>query len=163
MSKQLSGVSGAHFSHCRVYRFALWRQWEVSEPYVLFVGLNPSTADENIDDPTIRRCKRFAIDWGYGGIVMANIFAFRATDPKEMLASDNPVGVGNDIWLKYLAHRAGMVICAWGAHGKYLNRDKQVCELLDDYPLHCLGTTKGGQPRHPLYIKADQRPVEFHG
>lgn len=157
----LDSFSGASFSHCRTYRFALWRRWQLDEPYVLFIGLNPSTADENEDDPTIRRCKRFAQDWQYGGVVMANIFAFRATDPREMLASENPVGVGNDCWLKYLAHEAGLIVCAWGAHGSYQERDQQVRRLLADYPLTCLGMTKGGQPKHPLYLRADTRPMEY--
>ena len=89
----------AVFSPCRTYRYALSRVWAADKPYALFIGLNPSTADETLDDPTIRRCIDFAKRWGYGGLVMANLFAYRATNPSEMKAATDPVGVANDEWL----------------------------------------------------------------
>jgi len=153
----LATETGATFSPGRNYRYVLWRRWEQNALYVLFIGLNPSTADESEDDPTIRRCKRFAADWGYGSIYMANLFALRATDPKKMLEHDSPIGLENNIWLQDLASGAGVIVCAWGAHGGHKRRDERVKALLFNYELKCLGTTKAGKPRHPLYIKADQQ------
>jgi hypothetical protein len=162
MSELLSAESGAHFSPDRNYRYALWRRWEQGAPYALFIGLNPSTANEHEDDPTIRRCKRFAADWGYGAIYMANLFALRATDPRDMLGHQEPVGIDNDVWLQDLARGAGVIVCAWGAHGTHLERDRRCEALLAAHDLKCLGTTKHGQPRHPLYIRAD-KPLEAYG
>ena len=158
----LSEGIGAHFSHDRLYRYALWRKWERNPNYVLFIGLNPSTANEREDDPTIRRCKRFAKDWGFGGVYMANLFALRATNPKVMLAHDNPVGIDNDVWLQDLACNAGIIVCSWGAHGGHQDRDKYVINLLAAHDLMCLGVTKSGKPRHPLYIKADMALEVFN-
>jgi len=151
----LSGETGAVLSGDRKYRYALWRRWS-SKPYVLFVGLNPSTADEKEDDPTIRRCKTFARDWGYGAVVMVNLFAIRATDPKDMMAYPHPVGGDNNVWLQDLAKNADEIVCAWGANGSHQERGQYVAELLEGYDLKCLGVTKAGHPRHPLYIKSDK-------
>lgn len=153
----LSADTGAVFSPDRDYRYLLWRRWEHNAPYCLFIGLNPSTANERDDDPTIRRCKRFADDWGFGAVVMANLFALRATDPKVMLAHSEPIGIDNDVWLQDLARGAGVIVCAWGANGGHQQRDGRVNILLQHYDLKCLGTTKAGKPRHPLYIKADKQ------
>ena len=147
--------SGAQLSNDRQYRYALWRWWDRTKPYALFIGLNPSTADENVDDPTIRRCIRFAKDWGYGGVYMVNLFALRATKPNDMLVHDDPVGAENDNWVEYLAINAGVIVCAWGRDGGYMGRDKQVKKLLDQYELKCLKLTKHGHPWHPLYVKGD--------
>lgn len=146
---------GAELSHDRVYRYTLWRIWDSNKPFVLFIGLNPSTADEYKDDQTIRRCLGFAKKWGYGGLYMANLFAFRATDPVEMKAHKAPVGPGNDEVLIRLSEQAGLVVCAWGAHGSHLSRNNDVYNLLNKYNLMCLDVTKHGHPRHPLYIKSD--------
>lgn len=162
---------GATFSDDKQYRYVLWRWWDYEKPYALFIGLNPSTADANNDDPTIRRCIRFARDWGYGGLQMVNLFAVCATDPKEVLKHDNPVGGSdNDLWIESLAYGAGVIVCAWGAHlvcawgdsGGHMRRDEQVLSLLDHYELKCLGTTLSKQPRHPLYIKAN-KSLEGYG
>lgn len=134
----------------------LWRRWSQRAPYALFVGLNPSTADEYEDDPTIRRCKRFAVTWGFGALYMVNLFAVRATDPQDMLAHGAPVGPDNDHWLQKLAQDAGVVVCAWGNHGGHMGRDRAVEDLLQAFELMCLGTTKSGQPRHPLYVRGYQ-------
>jgi hypothetical protein len=154
----------ANFSPCRLYRYALWREWG-AEPgsvdcgYVLFVGLNPSTADETNDDPTIRRCIAFARAWGFSGICMANLFAFRATDPADMLAAADPVGVENDDWLERLAESAGLVVAAWGVHGTYMGRDARVKERIPD--MHYLRLTKDGHPGHPLYLPKTLTPQPF--
>jgi hypothetical protein len=108
--------TGAVLSPDRVYRYALWRVWDASKPIVLFVGFNPSTADEHVDDPTIRRCIGFAKSWGYGGLVMANVYAYRATDPREVIALERDVAVGpnNDETLRTLAEDCDLVVAAWG-------------------------------------------------
>lgn len=156
MSRLEIMYTGAEISACSHYRYDLWRRWG-DGPYVLFIGLNPSTADASDDDPTIRRCKRFVSDWGYSAMHMANLFAYRATNPKDMLKASDPIGIDNDTTLASLASRAGVIVCAWGAMGGHMNRDNACVELLSGYNLKCLGVTKAGQPRHPLYIKADRQ------
>jgi hypothetical protein len=123
----------------------------------MFVGLNPSTADETSDDPTLTRCINYAKSWGYGGVCMANLFAFRATEPSDMKASDDPIGTENNKWLKKLAKDAALVVAAWGNDGSYLERSKQVKELLPN--LYCLKLNKSGEPAHPLYQAAKLKPV----
>lgn len=145
----------ATFSQDRLYRYSLVRRWGCGGA-CLFIGLNPSTADETQDDPTIRRCIRFAKDWGYDALVMANLFAFRATNPKHLKTANDPVGPDNDYHLGRLHDDASLTIAAWGAHGNFVHRADDVCQLLDK--LHCLGLTKSGEPRHPLYMPANTRP-----
>ncbi|MCL5098512.1 MAG: DUF1643 domain-containing protein [Candidatus Omnitrophica bacterium] len=152
---QLGTLCHAVFSPCRQWRYELWRRWG-SDPYCMFIGLNPSTADEVNDDPTVRRCIRFARQWGYGALCMTNIFAWRATDPADMKAVPDPVGPGNDAALKRGAAGAGIVIAAWGNHGSHLGRDKEVLAMLSN--LHCLKHTKTGAPGHPLYLRATTTP-----
>jgi len=147
----------AKLSDCRKYRFALWRTWDESKPYAMFVGLNPSTADETEDDNTITRCINFAKDWGYGGLCMANLFAFRATEPAVMKSATNPVGEENNQWLTNLAKEAGIVVAAWGNDGAYLGRSKEVVALIPD--LHHLKLNKSGEPAHPLYLSGELTPV----
>ena len=143
-----------HFSPCRSYRYTLWREWEgKNDDYVMFIGLNPSTADETFNDPTIRRCIGFAKNWGYGALCMTNLFAFRATKPAVMKMNPDPIGMENDEWLLKMAQEAGTLVAAWGAQGAHLRRDFEVKSLLKD--LHCLGMTKGGHPKHPLYVRGD--------
>ncbi|MFT4615645.1 MAG: hypothetical protein ACI9NT_002803 [Bacteroidia bacterium] len=125
----------------------------------MFIGLNPSIADEKIDDPTLVRCMNFARDWGYGGVCMANLFAFRATDPADMKRAPHPVGKANNRWLRRLASEAELVVAAWGNDGVYLGRAMQVQALLG--PLYCLKQNRSGQPAHPLYQRGDTRPVRL--
>lgn len=147
------------FSPCRTYRYTLWREFDVpvNDGYVMFIGLNPSTADEVNDDPTIRRCIEFAKSWGYSALCMTNLFAFRATKPVEMIAAADPVGPDNDTYLIDLARNAGVVVAAWGTHGTHLGRDVTVRTLVPN--LHCLKKTINGHPGHPLYLRADLVPV----
>lgn len=152
--------SGAALSECRHYRFALWRIWDEARPYVLFVGLNPSTADEKYDDPTIKRCINYAKDWGYGGIYVANLFAYRATNPKEIYLKNDPIGANNDDWLKKLSHEAGITVAAWGNHGLFLGRSKVVSKQLKN--LYALKINKSGEPAHPLYLPATSKPIPFN-
>ena len=148
----------AHLSTCRRYRYVLSRRWG-DGPSAMFIGLNPSTADETADDPTIRRCVAYAKAWGYGALCMTNLFAYRATQPTDMLAQDDPIGPENDAHLRRLATDAGVVVAAWGTHGAHLGRDAQVRTLLPN--LHYLRLTKDGHPGHPLYLAASLRPVAW--
>lgn len=157
-------VGGAQLSDDRVYRYALTRMWDLGRPMCVIVGLNPSTADEDALDPTLRRCIRFAHREGYGGLWMGNLFAYRATDPKDMKAqADLAVGPENDRWLRDMAMWAGFgnAIAAWGAHGGWLGRDEEVKRLLGDYRLRCFGRTKAGHPKHPLYLPSDTPLVDL--
>lgn len=152
-------IKRATFSPCRQYRYTLHRQWGTEWP-VMFIGLNPSTATEELDDPTIRRCMGYARAWGLGGLIMTNLFAYRATDPKVMKAQAEPVGTENDDSILVAAESAAIVVAAWGAHGTHLDRGKQMRQLFDDagVRLHYLQLTKDGHPGHPLYLKADLKP-----
>jgi hypothetical protein len=133
------------------------------KPALMVIGLNPSTADESKLDPTLKRCVAFAHSWGYGGFVMANLFAFRATDPLDMKACLEPVGPDNDTFLIELAFACKLVLAAWGTHGGWLGRDDEVIDLLTSrgVNLACLALTKFGFPKHPLYVKGDTRPMVF--
>ncbi|MBT7061974.1 MAG: DUF1643 domain-containing protein [Lentisphaerae bacterium] len=119
----------------------------------MFVGLNPSTADETKDDPTIQRCVRFSREWRYGGVYMLNLFAYRATKPEELRKARDPVGPENNVTLKEYARRAGMIVACWGNHGALLGRHRQVTGILPR--MLCFGITAGGEPRHPLYLRLD--------
>lgn len=148
----------ATFSPCRKYRYSLWRRWgDPAAGYALFVGLNPSTADEEKDDPTIRRCVSFAKAWGYSGLCMTNLFAFRATDPDDMKAAPEPIGADTDKVLLNLAKNAGVVVAAWGVNGTFQGRDAEVLTLLP--AMSCLRLTKDGHPGHPLYLPQSLKPI----
>jgi hypothetical protein len=154
-------VKSAVISACGRYRYHLGRRW-ADGPTLPFVMLNPSTADATIDDPTIRRCMGFARDRGFGSIAVVNIFALRATDPADMRAHPSPIGDENDAYLAAafaLAVREGApIIAAWGVHGVFRDRGRQVAAFAKSAgaPLQCLGVTKEGHPRHPLYVRGDQ-------
>ncbi len=152
---------GAQFSNDRNYRYALWRTWKPGDGHVLFIGLNPSTADEKEDDPTIRRCIGFAKDSGYGGMNMVNLFAYRATNPREMMKAESPIGPKNNHYLQMYFDPIGFNIACWGIWGVYLNRGQQVRDMLGDECLHCFGLTKNGEPRHPLYLPKRAEIIEI--
>ena len=138
----------ADFSPCGRYRYALHRAWTsggkvpARRDRVLIVALNPSTADAQQDDPTIRRCIAFAQAWGFRALCVANLFAWRATRPDDLKAAIDPVGPDNDAWLRRESRRAALVVAAWGVHGVHLGRDAQVRALLP--ALHCLRRTRDG-------------------
>lgn len=144
-------------SDCGRYRYALERVWDAGRPMVLFVGLNPSTADATREDATSRACIRYAQRWGYGGLLLGNLFAYRATAPSALRAATDPIGPENDAWLDRLQSRAGLVVCAWGEAGVLGGRDRAVLAFLHDP--HCLTRLKSGRPGHPLYKRAELRPV----
>jgi hypothetical protein len=149
----------AHFSPCRKYRYVLRRVWDLHKPIVMFVGLNPSTADEYADDATIRRCIGFAQTWGYGSLVMANLFAYRSTDPNVLSSVADPIGPRNDWWLSRLHREVNIAVVAWGIHGTLFDRQDDVLKILP--AAHCLGLTKHGHPKHPLYLPASITPMPF--
>lgn len=149
------------FSENRLHRYVLKHIWDEDKPVCMFVGLNPSTADEISHDNTVRRCVNFAKDWGYGTLIMTNIFGYRATDPKDMKEFSMPIGVSNDYHLLDMAESVALVIAAWGTHAEHMNRHKEVMNLFVDHNLYCLGVTKAGYPKHPLYLKSDLRPVLY--
>lgn len=152
-------ASVAVYSPCERYRYALTRIWG-NGPRVLFVMLNPSTATEVQNDPTVERCERRARALGYGGFRVCNIFAWRDTDPRAMQAAADPVGPANDAAIRDGALWADAIVCAWGTHGAHLDRGRQVETLLraTGRPLTHLGLSKDGHPKHPLYIAYSQQP-----
>ena len=153
-------ASAAVYSDCEAYRYELTRVWDSSRDKALFVMLNPSTATEFQNDPTVERCERRARALGYGAFRVTNIFAYRATDPKVMRAMGDPVGPGNDAAISDGAKWADRIICGWGSHGAHLNRGAMVESLLraTAKPLLHLGLTNAGQPKHPLYISYQRQP-----
>lgn len=157
----------AVISECGRYRYQLQRQATVANPSAasaVFCMLNPSTADAEIDDPTIRRCRSFAGRWDCAGLIVVNLYALRATDPRELrrVGYADAVGPENDNWLRDAASRAGDVICAWGTNAD-IERVRQAVDIFRSARarLWCLGTTKDGHPRHPLYIRSDAKAIEW--
>ena len=143
-------LRGATFDPTGAYRYHLWREWDATLPAVTFVMLNPSTADAEQDDPTIRRCIGFARAWGYGRIEVLNLFAYRATSPRELFAAPDPEGPRNG---EHLAAALGSgVVVAWGNHGR---RAFVGAREMASRDAHCLGVTALGEPRHPLYVRSD--------
>jgi hypothetical protein len=150
---------GADISADRLYRYSLWRIWQPAKPLVMFIGLNPSTADATTDDHTIRRCLRFSADWGCGGLVMTNLFAFRATDPKAMLTAAEPIGSENDTVLVHWVQKALFIVAVWGTKGGHQGRNKVIEERFPN--LRCLGVTKDGFPRHPARLRSDTQLITY--
>ncbi|SDY80513.1 hypothetical protein SAMN05444004_103184 [Jannaschia faecimaris] len=156
--------STATYSEDEKYRYVLTRTWDISARRVTFVMLNPSTATEQQNDPTVERCERRARALGFGAFRVTNIFAWRATDPRDMRAQADPVGgTANDAAIRDAALWADTVVCAWGTHGAHLNRGVQVEALLRQTgkPLTTLGLSKDGHPKHPLYIGYAVQPVPW--
>lgn len=155
-------AAGAVFDSARVYRYRLWRTWDATKPRVAFVMLNPSTADESRLDPTLRRCLAFAQRWGCGALEVGNLYALRSTDPRalEVFAGD-VVGPDNDAHLGQIAAAATFgIIVAWGAHARRVRADAVVELLRRHRAVWRLGPlTRGGHPRHPLYLRGDLFPV----
>lgn len=153
---------GAIISECGQYRYRLWRRWESCAPRLAWVMLNPSTADAEQDDPTIRRCIGFAKAWGYGSITVVNVYALRSTDPAALAQASDPFGPENDWHLRDVILGSSGAVAAWGAHPgateafrAFLRRTSEVNAAGG---LVTLGMTKSGHPRHPLYVKGDTRP-----
>jgi len=147
--------SVAVFSDCEKYRYSLTRVWDADLPRIMFVGLNPSTADEIKNDPTVNRSINFAKSWGFGSMTMMNLFAFRATFPKDLKVAEDPIGKDAEVWIIKEAEKCEKIVAAWGNHGSFLNRSENVLAKLKD--LYCFGLTKQGQPKHPLYLRLDSK------
>lgn len=165
-------IRQAIISECGNYRYRLQRRWGAADAKpCVFVMLNPSTADAEQDDPTIRRCIGFAEKLGFTTLEVVNLFAWRAKSPKALLSvgpDRDPCGVHNQRAFVEVLAKPGMIVCAWGAHGGHLGQDQTALGWIDQYndtdaPVVALGLTKGGQPRHPLYLPSDARPVPFGG
>ena len=155
--------STAVYSNCELYRYSLTRSWDSSAKKILFIMLNPSTATEIQNDPTVERCERRAKALGYGAFKVCNIFAYRSTDPKIMRLQKDPIGPENDKIIIKSANWSNNIICAWGTNGSHLNRGKKIEELLraKNFTLTHLGLSKDGHPKHPLYISYSVSPENW--
>ena len=153
----------AAFSPCRRWRYRLTREWWEGSGTVTFIMLNPSTADERRNDPTVRRCIGYAKAWGHARLHVLNIFALRATDPGRLITAPEPVGAGNDAEIAETLLDTDVVVCAWGTMGGLAGRDAEVMRLIReaDQEPQALRVTKLGHPQHPLYLPADLRPVPY--
>jgi hypothetical protein len=150
----------AIFSEDRKYRYVLQRTWgKNKDNYCMFICLNPSVADEFIDDNTVRRCINYSKNWGFDSLTMANIFAWRETKSELMLLEKEPIGYENDKYLLEYAKNASIVIAAWGNRGKHLNRGEYVKNMIPN--LYCLKISKGGNPWHPLYLRKYLKPIKY--
>jgi hypothetical protein len=158
----------AEFSDCRKYRYRLDRVWDEASPPLAFGMLNPSTADHERNDATIERCERRARSLGFGSLIVWNLFAFRATDPRSLKRQLDPIGPRNDDFIQSILTecrtRGGGVIVGWGIYGQLFGRHLQVLEMARglQVDLMCLGITNSGQPKHPLYISYQKSPFAWH-
>lgn len=159
-------LSDCCISNCEQYRYELKRIWDEDKPKVLFIMLNPSTADAEVDDPTIRRCIGYAKNWGFGGILVGNLFAYRSTNPNGLLKVDNPVGDDNIWHIKNMYYESDVVVCAWGNSNIVRRLDKKI--KYDYRPLsviknslHCLELSNDGTPKHPLQLKKDLKLINY--
>jgi len=156
----------AVFSEDRRYRYLLRRFCGFGNNGVcLFIMLNPSTADETRDDPTIRRCIRYANRWEYNQLLVCNLFSFRTVSPQKMKEETSPIGKENDWWIENAAKHSNLIVLAWGNHGNHLQRSTQVVQNLRKIKdtLYCLGQTNSGEPLHPLYLPNDAQLQEYTG
>ncbi|PJR13942.1 DUF1643 domain-containing protein [Sinorhizobium meliloti] len=154
--------SSAVISDCGTYRYRLERDWDATASKVAFLMLNPSTADHTEDDPTIRRCIGFAKAWGFGGIIVGNLFALRSTYPKALYSHPDPVGPDNDEHLVGICQSSLRIVCAWGTHGTLHGRDRVVYDRLELFDLRALKVTSKGHPGHPLYVAGNTVPQAFY-
>lgn len=148
-------------SQCGAYRYTLVREWDPKLPRVLWVLLNPSTADASQDDPTLRKGIGFSKLWCFGSLCFVNLFAYRATKPKDMKSAQDPVGPENDCWILDQAHMADLAVVAWGNHGTHLGRDREVLALLGHRKVFCLGLNSNGTPKHPLMLPYSTKLIPY--
>jgi hypothetical protein len=154
--------AGAKFDESGKYRYSLWRTWSLYQPHIVYVLLNPSTADEHRNDPTLRRCIEFARAWQFGSVEVVNLFAYRAPNANELLKIYDPVGVENNYYLTQAIEQCSTVVVGWGTNGTLFGRDRQVLSMLSVMKeVYCLGATRDGHPRHPLYVKGETTLVPF--
>lgn len=146
---------GAEMSKDRQYRYALWRIWDKEKYMVMFIGLNPSTANESKDDPTIRRVIKFAQNWGYGGVYMMNLYPFVTAYPHELQTGNMDM---NNKWLIRIAMKCHRVVFAWGNFLEAVYPGASISKALDGWALEI---NQNGSPKHPLYVKGDIKPVKY--
>ena len=151
---------GAIFSDDRRYRYALWRVWSINKPPLLFIGLNPSTANEISDDATITRNMARAAQNGFGSLLMANLYAYVSTNPADLLKDGQGIGEENDDYLRQMITMAGRVVCGWGSFREAKKRADIVLKMIPEP--YCLGKNNDGQPKHPLYVSYDTPMVSFN-
>lgn len=150
----------ARFDVTMKYRYSLHRRWREGPRQVCFCMLNPSTADAQKNDPTVRRCLGYAMDWGFDSLEVVNIFALRSTDPGALAVDEDPVGPRNMAAIERAAGRAEFVVAAWGVHGALGNRGADVLRRLDPIAdVRALGLTRAGHPKHPLYLPKSAQPI----
>jgi len=149
VSPEVTPLKESRFSRCHRYRYYLSHRWSDGERCV-FIGLNPSTATSKEDDATVRKCASFALSWGYSGFELINLFALRSRDPSELVRHPEPIGLTNNRWIKRTLSDDKLLVACWGNGGALFQREKFVRGMHGH--LHCLGTTKSGQPKHPLYL-----------
>lgn len=156
-------ATGAVFSPDKAHRYRLWRTWDESRLPLVMVMLNPSIADETQNDPTVERCQRRAMAGGFGGVQVVNIFALVSTDPAGLYTHPDPVGPENNAAILDAVKGAGMVLVAWGNHGRHVGRAKEVVALLKDAGVqpYALGINADGSPKHPLYVAGATEPVQY--
>jgi hypothetical protein len=149
-------LSGAEFSSDRKHRFVLWRIWDTHKPKIMFICLNPSTANEDKNDPTIRRVVNFAKNMGYGGVYMTNLYSYVSTDPNKLITSDSKE---NEIWLKQISQRCETIVFAWGA---FKESKFQGAKIIKMFPkAYALKINKDGSPRHPLYVPTNTELIRY--
>ncbi len=163
-NSNLFDKDGAIFSECRRYRYALFRQWNLEDPILMFIGLNPSTANEHDNDPTIRRVIKFAFDWGYGGVSMLNLFPLVSSNPSDLLDFYNTpfhdlALEENNKYLERCFDKCSELVFAWGAFKQAEKRAEEVIKMFPN--ALCLGKNMNGSPKHPLYIPASTQPIKF--
>lgn len=160
----ITTARGATFSDCGRYRFRLWRTWDYDKPAIAFCMLNPSTADELNNDPTVERCERRAREWGKGGLEVVNLFALRSTDPQALYEHKDPIGGDNRSFIIGAALGSEYIVCAWGAHGKHLHAGSTMLEILQRQcpsKIRVLKLNADGMPAHPLYLPYSLKPVRY--
>ena len=149
----------ASFSRCKQYRYQLVRSWDDAKPKVCFIGLNPSTADHRVDDPTIRRCIGFAKSWGYGGLIIVNLFAYRTPYPNELKQADDPIGPRNRHYIRKAINDSHIRVAIWGNDGAFLDQAAKFQKWAGR--LHAIKVNQSGHPAHPLYLKKELPVIEF--
>jgi len=169
MNLHMESTMGAIFSDDRTHRYDLWRVWERGSREIVFIGLNPSTADESKNDPTIRKCCNFAKLWRYNKMHMLNIFAHRATMPLNMKIAEDPIGPANNEYILRVVEqsqkrRGNMVVLCWGSNGEFMGRGREVYELVNGLCVpKCINICSNGEPGHPLYLPYETNVVVFKG
>lgn len=150
--------NGAKFSECGTHRYSIWRIWDKSKQIVMFIGLNPSTANQDSDDPTIRRVIKFASNWGYGGVYMMNLFTQVTPYPHELKLNDDEQIIENRDRIFPMAEWCKLIIFAWGNFKEAEQEGQHYSDILNGY---CLGKNQNGSPKHPLYIHSKTQPTKF--